>query len=159
MIAIIGDLWIGSEADYDQWREQPDRSYVLAARDPWHRAMLGYTGRSAPIDSPDYLYVEREHLLVLNLVDADSITYIDERVIEKAMAFMSAEFGQFRQLACFCNKGESRSPTIALLWLHRTGWFADGESYDDAARWLNARMSGTYKPNGGMKAFAVEHWT
>ncbi len=49
MKQIAGGLMVGSEEDYAGAKGLPNVSYVLAARDPWLREIIGFTGRAAPV--------------------------------------------------------------------------------------------------------------
>jgi len=90
MIEIYPNLYIGNEDDYEsKVRSETGWCVVHACKDPYHRQALGYTGRAAPKEHPEYLIARRDNQLILNLVDADHtdlnqpITIIDETGKEK----------------------------------------------------------------------------
>lgn len=135
---------------------------VLAAREPWHREALGYTGRGAPSDHAEYLFALRDNRLILNLFDAPDPKYINRAVIDKAIGFMDVRMVELwdapeadsRCIMVACNQGRSRSPTIAMLWM------APGlpENYDEAVKLFTEKHYPDYAPGEGMSAFARIHW-
>ncbi len=155
MREVVKGLWVGDRTDYDEAKDRSDWSFVLAAQS-FHRQLLGYSGRGAPKDSPDYLWHESEHVLTCNLVDADNPKFIDELLIAKILGFMAAEWSVWRTLGVFCDQGMSRSPTLCLLFLRGMGLLT--MPYAEAAEWMDAKLEGNYRPNGGMKAYAQERW-
>lgn len=56
---------------FDDW-------YVVhACKESYRRKALGYTGRSAPKDSPYYLFLyDKNAHLILNMVDTDSADFL-----------------------------------------------------------------------------------
>ncbi len=115
---IVSRLWVGNQDDYEAAKGKDDWSYVLAARDPWHRQLLGYTTKGAPVDNPEYLVARRGQTLYLNLIDAPSAQWIPSEVIELALAFIRVRHQEDkRNVGIFCNQGQSRAPSLALLYI------------------------------------------
>ena len=55
------NLFVGSQTDYESNPKMFDNWFVVhACKEPYHRNALGYTGRSAPKDSPYYLFLYDE---------------------------------------------------------------------------------------------------
>jgi hypothetical protein len=122
MTEVYPNLWVGDENDYElgaeiwnEWR------VVLAAKEPFHRDALGYTGRGAPKEHPEYLFAHRENRLILNMVDADDPGYFAVEMIEEALDFIESSLSEGMKVFVCCNKGGSRSPSIALLCMARLG--------------------------------------
>lgn len=153
---IINGIYVGDSQAYDTVRANPEWSYCLAAQ-TWHREHLGYTGRGAPKDSPHYLWHEDGHTLRLNLVDADQMKYIDDRVVEKALVWCLGEYGQHRTVGIFCDKGQSRSPTLAIMLLRRLGTIND-LSVGAAMASMDHVLEGGYRPNNGMQEYLRRWW-
>ncbi len=153
-------LFVGNQADFDQLDQFGTQwSVVFAARDPWHRKLLGYTGRGCPSDHPEYLMARRGNRLYLNLFDGDDPKYVNRTMIDAAVAFIHQQRAELSApdkaeavLVC-CNQGGSRAPTIALLALAREY----PEGFDDAvAKFTEAYP--LYNPAKGMREFARIHW-
>lgn len=160
MIQVAPYLHVGSEADYqalqslyvpdvlaDKW------AIVHACKEPHHRAMLGYSGRAAPKDDPEYLFGIRGNRLMLNLIDAADPAYVPKAIVDAAIAFMTANLGGGRHLLVHCNQGRSRSPTLAMLYLAPT-LPADFEVAEKAFK----KACTDYEPAVGMREFARQNW-
>ncbi|WP_411823658.1 dual specificity protein phosphatase family protein [Leptospira sp. 'Mane'] len=118
MIQIRPNLFIGNEQDYEmKIKSQHDWNVVHACKEPYHRNLLGYSGRGAPKAHPEYLIARRENRLFLNLVDADDPNYIPKEIIDSAIAFMDESLLSGQNCLVHCNQGESRSPSLGLLYL------------------------------------------
>lgn len=64
MIEIYKNLFIGNETDYEQSiNGKLDWCIVHASKEPYHRALLSYTGRGAPKNHLEYLYAIRNNRL------------------------------------------------------------------------------------------------
>jgi hypothetical protein len=154
-------LWIGDEASWREITDPEKFAVVLAAKDPWHRSALRYTGRSAPKEHPEYLLAYRPihsrepNRIILNLVDVENPAYVAPEIIAAALAFIDQNIEK-KDVLCCCNKGMSRSATIGLLYLRKRGLLpAKFEDAEDAFRKLYA----PYNPGNGMREFARAQWT
>lgn len=120
MINVIENLYVGSDEDVEIFLEQhPDGAIVHAAKDPWHRNALGYTGRGAPKDHPEYLFARRDARLYLNMVDAHDPKYIPKDMFTETTDFL-LDYHHDQQRPCLvhCNQGKSRSPALVMWYMH-----------------------------------------
>ena len=156
MIEVVRNLFVGSQEDESSVRGQSGWYFIHACKEPYHRQALGYTGRGAPKDHPEYLVASREGRLILNLVDADNVAYIPVEIIDAALMAINQNIGTSRVLV-HCNQGFSRSPAIALLYMAR---FTDRfRSMDHGAAVQQfRRMYPTYAPAGGVAEYVRLHW-
>lgn len=159
MIEVAPNLFVGNQADYDGQTWGADWAVVHAAKEPYHRAALGYTERAAPKDHPEYLWAYRERgeqahgRLILNLVDAADPSYIPKSLIDEALTYLTLNLGAGLPTLVHCNQGKSRSPVIAMLHLAPT--LPDQfEQAEDAMRLLYP----PYEPAHGMREFARRNW-
>lgn len=129
---------------------------VHACKEPYHRQLLGYTGRGAPKDSPEYLYACRADRLYLNLVDADDPAYIPNEIIRTAIAFINEAIMTNKNCLVHCNLGESRSPSIGLLYLASIGAIPNKSLIDAEVAFIERYPS--YNPKAGMRGFLLAHW-
>ncbi|MDO9036420.1 MAG: phosphatase, partial [Methanoregula sp.] len=110
MIEIYPNLFIGNENDYEtKVRQESGWCVVHACKEPYHREALGYSGRAAPKNHPEYLIARRGNRLILNLVDAPDPAYIPKEIIDAALAFISANLNAGSHVLVHCNEGCSRS--------------------------------------------------
>ncbi|MBG7614655.1 dual specificity protein phosphatase family protein [Brevundimonas sp. BAL450] len=116
MIEVFPNLYVGSEHDERQTRGAPGWFIIHACKEPYHRQALGYSGRAASKDHPEYLIAHRPGRLILNLVDVDNVNYIGAELVDAALAAIHERIGLDKVLV-HCNQGASRSPTIAFLYM------------------------------------------
>lgn len=157
MRQIFPQLYIGNDSDYLYNLRLPGWKVVQACKDPFHRDALGYTGRSAPVDHPEYLMARRENRLILNLVDAEDPAYIHEECIDGALAFIRAGLREGYPVLVHCNQGRSRAPSIGLLYLaSRTDTLPTGTLAD--AEYAFKQLYPDYAPGEGMRGFLLQNW-
>jgi len=157
MIEIYPNLFIGTADDYEfQVKGLKGWSVVHACKEPYHRRELGYTTNGAPKGHPEYLIAKRENRLILNLVDAPNPAYIPKEIIDAALEFIHKELSEGRKVLVHCNLGESRSPSIGLLYLaiHTEKLSKKFAIAENEFR----QICPSYNPGGGMKGFLVKYW-
>ena len=159
MIEIYPNLYIGDQNDYDlEVKYQDDWLVVHACKEPYHRQALGYRRRGAPKQHPDYLIARRGPRLILNLVDADNPAYIPKEIIDAALSFTHEGLQSGKPVLIHCNRGNSRSPGIGLLYLALyTNQLPTG-SYQEAEVAFRA-LYPSYYPAGGIRGFLIENWS
>ena len=151
-------LFVGNQQDYENGTFTDDYSFVLAAKEPFHRATLQYTGRAADKTDPEYLFARRDNKLILNLVDAPKPEFFDKRIIDTALEFIDEQLNAGRNVMIVCNQGESRSPSIAMLYIATKCLSEVGgvKFVDYEAVFMNTYPS--YNPGAGIRAFMKQHW-
>lgn len=135
---------------------------IHAAKEPWHRDALGYTGRGAPPDDPEYLVARRGNELMLNLVDMASFKeQYTNPIFEAAFeAIDKAIIHDGKKVLVHCNEGKSRAPTIALLWLGMDDRVPEFQSlpFDAARAQFTQTLYPEYEPGAGVEAYARARW-
>jgi hypothetical protein len=156
MIEVHKNLYVGSEVDERAIRGGEGWFFVHACKEPYHRQALGYTGRAAAKDHPEYLIAHRDGRLILNLVDVADVNYIGVELMDAALSAIQANIDS-QKILLHCNLGHSRSPTIALLYLSK---FTDRFRDLDAAAATEAFrvIYPNYNPAQGMADFVRIHW-
>lgn len=164
MKKVYSGLYVGNQEDYESHVKNISSkdviecwAYVLAAKEPFHRAAIGYTGRACDKSHPEYLIARRDNNLVLNLVDAPKPEFFNKDIIDTALDFIEEQLKQRHMsvLIC-CNQGESRSPSLALLYLVKHG-LIKGDTLEDAeAEFL--KLYPSYNPSAGIRGFVKENW-
>lgn len=173
MKKIIDNLLVGTIEDIP-YAESLNYSILGACKDPLHRqhARLqgasedGYLTKSMPKGEPEYLFAERDHALYLNLIDPKEMKYIPDEVINKALCFIDKETKKYaRKVLIVCNKAESRSPSIALMWLIKEGTFDyvndfdyDGIGIDFIFNYFKKNIYNNYRPSEGMRDYVKKFW-
>lgn len=156
MIEVFENLFVGSQEDEAAVRGQSGWYVIHACKEPYHRKALGYTGRGAPKEHPEYLVAAREGRLILNLVDVDNVAYIPAEIIDTALEAIQQNISSSRVLV-HCNQGLSRSPTIALLYMARFSYQYRSMDHGTAVQQFR-RIYPAYIPAGGMADYVRLHW-
>lgn len=158
MVEIHPRLFVGTETDFETQVGASGTWWVVhACKDPYHRRLLGYSGRGAPKDHPEYLVARRDRRLYLNLVDADDPDYIPKEIVDAAIAFVDEARKSADPVLIHCNLGESRSPSLGLLHLAaRIG--SIGRSGFEAAETEFRLLYPRYNPKRGMRGFLMRNW-
>jgi hypothetical protein len=157
VIEIHKNLFVGSEQDERSIRSEVGWFVVHACKEPYHRRALGYSGRAASKDHPEYLVARRPGRIVLNLVDVADVRYVAVEIVDAALEEIHANIATSRVLV-HCNQGLSRSPSIAFLYLVK---FTDGLSRRDLQSDLTQFIGlyPPYAPAQGMADFVRVNWT
>ncbi|MEX2484094.1 MAG: dual specificity protein phosphatase [Brumimicrobium sp.] len=157
MTEIHKNLFVGNENDYEfKVKNQEGWSVIHACKEPYHRRALGYSGRGAPKNHPEYLLAKRESRLILNLVDAANTAYISTEIIDEALSFININLGNGQKVLVHCNQGMSRSPGIGLLYLAKEG-IINNDSFQEALKEFRAIYPGINMA-GGMRGFLEKNW-
>lgn len=156
MIEVYPSLFVGAEADARTVLSTTGWYIVHACKEPFHRQTLGYTGRAAPKNHPEYLIAERDCRLILNLVDAPDPAYIPKEIMNAAVDAIHQNISKSKVLV-HCNQGMSRSPTIALLYLLKHTEELSFESLSDVLERFRV-LYPAYNPAGGMAGFIEKYW-
>ena len=127
---------------------------VHACKDPCHRRAASYRQGSLTLAHPAYLAVERDHHLYLNLIDPP-VPLFKLESFARFFAFMDREIAA-RPVFIHCNKGESRAPSLALLYMAKRLGLLPDDSYAAARIAFTARHP--YKPGRGIAHFLDENW-
>jgi len=156
MLEVEPGIFVGDEADERRVRDEPGWFFIHACKEPYHRQALGYSGRAVSKDHPEYLIARRDDRLILNLVDVADVKYVASEIIDAALEAIREHLGS-RKVLIHCNQGQSRSPSIALLYLSRyTGRFT-GMDVDDAIAAFR-ELYPPYAPARGMADYVRLNW-
>jgi len=157
MIEIYHNLFIGTELDYENTvKGQIGWRVVHACKEPYHRALLGYSGRGAPKDHPEYFFAIRGDRLFLNLVDANDPAYIPDVIIDKALSFIGETLKADNKCLVHCNLGESRSPSIGFLYLASKSLIPTGSFAEAEKEYM--KLYPRYFPKNGIRGFIQNNW-
>jgi predicted protein tyrosine phosphatase len=152
--------WLNLEKEFinSTFVDQPTQNWAVAhaAKEPNHRQFVGYTGRGCPKESSEYLWAERGNRLALNIVDAPKPEFFAKEMIDKALDFIDEKLKAGYKVLVHCNQGESRSPSIVLLYLIKKGIIIDETLEDCEAEFM--KIYPEYNPGAGIRGFLKEHW-
>lgn len=153
------NLFYCNQKEYENIKESnTDVSALLCAKNPFHKEIVGYVG-NCPKDHPEYLMAYRhdEHILALNMVDAPCKKFFSDKMIYAGLDFIQAELAQGRDVVVVCNKGESRSATICLMYMMAHGDFDNSMTHEEAFSEFK-KIAPDWKPGEGILQYCIEFW-
>lgn len=151
-------IYCNSE-EYEKMKEYGlDFSALLCAKHPYHKQIVGYE-KNCPKEHFEYLFAYRpkEHIMALNMVDAPKLEYFSDEMIIAGIDFIHAELAQQRDVVVVCNKGESRSPTMCLMFMMLHGDFEKEMTHSQVFRQFS-KVATNWNPNNGILQYCVKFW-
>ncbi len=146
---------MGVGAETDCMPSASDLAIVHACKSPCHQRAIGYRG-SLPPTHPHYLVLERGLDLYLNIIDPP-VPLFKPALFSSFLAFAHLHWSAGARLLIHCNQGESRAPTLALLFLAKDLGVIRNNSFE-AARVGFASLYPGYNPGIGIQRYLTEHW-
>ena len=128
---------------------------VHACKSPCHQQAVGYTGSLSP-QHPNYLVLQRPYDLYLNIIDPPVPLFKIETFVQ-FLLFASEHHDRGGSLLIHCNQGESRAPTLALLFLSKHLRVIPSDSFSGAQAAF-ASLYATYRPGAGIQQFLATNW-
>lgn len=155
MIEVSKNVFVGSQDDaYYGWKKKDEWAFIHCCKEPFHRQFVGYVSRGCPKDNPEYLYAIRDNEIALNMVDVDNPDWFDKEMIKIAIGF--ALDHDDKKLLFHCNQGESRSPSIAMLYLAILDKIPR-EDFLTAERAFK-KLYPAYNPKNGIRSHLRMNW-
>lgn len=158
MVEVYPDLWVGNQFDYERVVSgQEGWAVVQACKFPYHRLAVGYPGAVAPKKHPEYLFAHRGNRLILNMIDAPDPAYFVVEMMEETLDFMNEAMEQGQKILVHCGQGESRSPSIAMLYMAARLRILPTESFEEAEQ-IFSTIYPPYQPGKGIREHLRTHW-
>lgn len=156
MEEIISRLYIGGDPDYDKVARREGWSFLRCCKygPGGHQQTLGYHSLGAP-KGKNYLSVRRGNLMALNMLDMDDPTFISEDMIDAGLKFIDERMRAGDRVLVACNKGVSRGPTTALMYLRSIGEMP--HSFLKSEKVFRT-LYRHYDPAQGIRQYARSHW-
>jgi hypothetical protein len=126
---------------------------VHACKEPCHRQAVGYQ-KHLPDTHPHYLVYERGHHLFLNMIDPPQPRFMMPSFLA-FLGFVDREIPD-REVLIHCNQGQSRAPSLALLYMAKRLRSIPDESYDLAAEAFRSQFP--YRPGEGIRRWLAMNW-
>ena len=153
MREICSNLYIGS--DYDCSPAESSMLVIHACK-TCHQRGVGYRGNLSQ-SHPNYLILENGNHLYLNLVDMEQElnSVYTHPIVKSALSFIEKNIG-IRDVLIHCNQGQSRSPSIGMVYLARIGKITR-TSYSEAKDEFSD-IYPMYLPGLGIAQYLNIHW-
>ncbi len=156
----IGDieLYVGSKEEY--------RTAVLggfkivcalnrASGYVTHQSIVGWTGRGCNPDSPYYLFKRDPDAIYLNMIDGDDPKYVNDEMINPALDFIHQHLQNGHKVFVYCSLGESRSPSLALMYMLEHGLI---ERNRNTFILFRTKFYPNYAPKNGNLLYIKQRW-
>jgi len=148
------NLFIGDRGD-SRLRHDPEWAVVNTAKTV-HCEVMGWSSVT-PKGHPNYLSFEQDNFLSFNWVDGGAFLYnmSGPESFTRALDFIE-RWAPTRNVLINCDLGQSRSPTVALLYLAKRLHVIPDTSFAEAkAEFL--KLYPRYTP-AGIGDFVAAHW-
>lgn len=149
MIEVMQNLFVGSQNDCKGF----DGAIVHCCKEPYHRQMVGYAKRALPKDHPNYLWIIKGNEMALNIIDADKPEFFAESMINTALEFIKIKLYDDFKVLVHCNQGQSRSPSIAMLYME----YRLPDDFTEAEEKFK-QIYPEYSPKNGIREYVKAHW-
>jgi len=153
MIKIFDRVYIGK--DDECFTSRMGWVAVHACKSPCHQRAVGYKG-SLPAIHPNYLILETENNLFMNLIDRP-VPLFQKESFDAFLKFAAKKHNDGKSLLIHCNQGESRAPSLAMLLLAKKLEIISSDSFQTASDEFIKLYPG-YNPGQGIKTFLNECW-
>lgn len=124
MRELFTNIYIGSDIDYNAIKGQTEWAVLHCCKHPYHCQFVGYKG-NLPAAHPDYALKRIDNEMALNLVDMDKFDsqYLgfNRNMFQRAFEFLDEYRTRGYKLLIHCNQGESRAPTLGMLYVAYLG--------------------------------------
>lgn len=119
-----------------------------------HQSVVGWSGRGCNKEHPDYLYRLESDAIYLNMIDGDDPKYISDDMIDAALDFIHWRLEVGEKVFVYCSLGESRSLSIALMYMLEHGLI---EPYD-SIEIFRKKYYEKYSPKKGNSEYIEDRW-
>ena len=153
MKEIIENLYVGT--DFDCSAVGSDFAVIHACK-TCHKKGVGYSGNLSPTH-PSYLVYENHNNLFLNIVDMDRelLSKYTHPIMKSALNFIRDHI-KTEKILVHCNQGQSRSPSIGLVYLAQNGNISSN-SYINAKEEF-VKIYPEYLPGKGLELYLHKNW-
>ncbi len=153
MMEISERIIIGSQLDHrigdDEW------AIVHACKSPCHQDAVGYRGNLTNTH-PNYLVLEEPNDLYLNMIDPPGPLFMPP-LFTSFLEFAPQQWEQGKKILIHCNQGESRAPSLGLLFLAKYKNEISDKSYEEARAEFQD-LYPLYQPGQGIQIYLSRHW-
>ncbi len=153
MIEVADRIFVGAEIDCRTGDEE--WAIIHACKSPCHQREVGYR-RSLPSSHPNYLVLERDHNLYLNLIDPPKPLFMSPS-FTAFLDFTGRKWDEGKKILIHCNQGESRAPSLAMMFLAKHTGQISNDSFERATEEFQP-LYPNYQPGLGIQIYLGENW-
>jgi len=153
MRKIYERLFVGT--DYDCFDNRAGWAAVHACKIPCHQRALGYRG-SLPPSHPHYLVLEKGPNLYLNMIDPPKPLFMMP-LFTHFLVFARNNWHEGKNILIHCNLGESRAPSLAMIFLAKVTKTLPDDSFESAHKEYQ-KIDPYFSPGQGIQIYLKEKW-
>jgi predicted protein tyrosine phosphatase len=120
-----------------------------------HQSVVSWQGRGCDPKHPHYLFRRDEDAIYLNMIDGDDPKYVNDAMIDPALDFIHQHVSKGNEVFVYCSLGESRSPSIALMYLLENNLI---EKSANTFRIFQSEFYPNYQPKNGNLLYIKRRW-
>lgn len=120
-----------------------------------HQSVVGWEGRGCNPLSPYYLYMRDYDAIYLNMIDGDKPEYVSDIMVNAALNFIDHWIGGGSEVFIYCSLGESRAPSIALMYLLENNLI---ERSENTFKIFKEKYCRSYNPRCGNLLYIKKRW-
>lgn len=151
-------LYVGTKEQYSIARQKGMKIVCALNRANGfvtHQSVIGWKGRGCDPKHPHYLFKREEDAIYLNMIDGTEPKYVNDEMINPALDFIHQHLSSGNEVFVYCSLGESRSPSIALMYL------LENDLIEKSANTLNFfknQYYPQYNPKSGNLLYIKRRW-
>ena len=153
MIEVHPNLFVGNGENCIQGNTK--LVVVHACKYPCHQNAVGYRG-NLPSTHPNYLVLEDKFNLYLNMIDPDKPLFMPP-LFSRFLEFSKKHWNQGKSILIHCNRGESRSPTLAMMFMSKVLFVLPNDSFINAKKEFTS-LYPRYQPVLGIQIYLNNNW-
>lgn len=161
MIEVYSKIYVGNESDaYSLINKNKEWAILHCCKNPFHCDMVGYKGNLSQ-SHPNYPYIIKGNRMALNLVDSPQYSYNEFwhnffiNMFNNAFNFIDNQLSMGKKILIHCNQGESRGPSIALLYLISKG--KNEDTFENTVKTFIIKYP-SYNPKAGIYGNIKDSW-
>lgn len=120
-----------------------------------HQSVVGWTGSGCNKDNPFYLFKRDANAIYLNMIDGEDPNYVNDNMINSTLDFIKQNLENYNEVFIYCSLGESRSPSIALMYLLENNLIDKNQETIDEYK---QKYYQNYKPKNGNLLYIKRRW-
>ena len=158
MKEIYENLFVCSQAEFNEMPIDDKTSFAFCAKDPYHKLIVGYKKNLSP-DHPEYLIAKRPEVKIIsaNLIDVQKDGFVSDYIINEIIQFIDDELAKGQRVVLVCNQGKSRSASIGLMYMLHKGCFKGYRTFFNIME-AYKEVYPDYEPKFGMMKATERYW-
>ena len=161
MIEVSPNMYVGTVGEAYPILKQQDDWRLVNVANTLHLRLHGWL--KADRRSPYYIIHETPQWISVNWVDSPDpklFNYLNNgiNVVKQVLEFIQKSLEEGKKVLITCDQGQSRSPSIALVYLAKVSHTLPDSSFMEASREF-LKIYPAYQPATGISGFLTNIWS